>query len=169
MPSALAVAKCFFDYRKRDDGRELGFVRLHKLVYFAYGLYAARQDSPLIGEQLEAWQWGPVFPSLYYSLSGRNIPEVMAIAPGVEEAEIRHFIESLEKALQGIKTLTLSSLAHEEGSPWHQAVTAKTRSSDTSVEYLRKHLPPGVVIEHKCVQTYFEQLQGEGHGRRDAE
>ena len=167
MPSALAVAKCLFDSRKKAAGRDLNFVRIHKLVYFAYGLYFNRKPEPLVEEQLEAWQWGPIFPSLYYSLIGRNIAEVMGAAPSIEDAEVRHFIESLERALRGIPTLTLSTLAHEDGSPWHQAVTAKTGSKDTSVGYLQNHLPPGVAIEREAVRKWFEQLQGQGHGRED--
>lgn len=169
MPSALAVAKCFFDFRRRDDGHDLSFVRIHKLVYFAHGLYLDRREELLIGEQLEAWQWGPIFPSLYYSLFGRNIPGVMASAPSIEDEDIRGFIERLEKALRGVDTLTLSAFAHEERSPWYQAVTEKTGSKDVSVEYLRKHLPPGVVIEREAIRSYFKDIRKQSDGREHAQ
>ena len=163
MPSALAVAKCFFDFRRKDDGHELSFVRIHKLVYFAHGLNPG--SDLLIEEQLEAWQWGPIFPSLYYSLFGRNIPEVMASAPRIQDRDISGFIERLEKALRGVNTLTLSAFAHEERSPWYQAVTGQTGNKDVSVEYLRRHLPPGVVIEREAIRNYFRQMQEQPDGR----
>ena len=169
MPSALAVAKCFFDFRRRDDGHEHSFVRIHKLVYFAHGLHMGTHEKPLIEEQLEAWQWGPIFPSLYYSLFGRNIPGVMATAPSIEDEDVCSFIERLEKALRGVSTLTLSAFAHQEGSPWYQVVTEKTGNKDVSVEYLRGHLPPGVVIEREAIRSYFKEIREQPRGREQTQ
>ena len=162
MSSALAVAKCFFDLRKQDDGRDLGFVRIHKLVYFAHGLYLTESDEPLIGEQLEAWQWGPIFPSLYHVLFGQDVSEIMANAPSITDDHHRTFIEGVAASFRGFDTLTLSTVAHLKGSPWYNAVTKATSNPDVSVDYLRHNLPRGVVITQGAVQAYFKDMLKEG-------
>lgn len=165
MASALEVAKSFFDHRKSEDGGTPGFVRIHKLVYFAHGFYLAFYDKPLIEEQLEAWQWGPIFPSLYYALFGHNIPEVMASLTGVKDPQQRAFLESLASGLRSVRTSQLSATAHMPGSPWNEAVTKATESTDTSVDFLRYHLPRIVVIEREVVRQYFKGATERTHGR----
>ena len=66
---ALAIANYFIELAHKDkiDIRPL---KLMKLVYIAHGYILALLDKPTVGaklEEVEAWQYGPVFPSVYYS------------------------------------------------------------------------------------------------------
>ena len=167
MPSALAVAKCFFDLAKAKGESTPKFVKIQKLVYFAHVFYLGMHDKPLIEEQLEAWQWGPIFPSLYHCFMGQDIAEVMRQAPTVQDSEAKEMIESVGKVLLPMSTMNLSLIAHSEESPWYKTVTAATESTDTSVEFLRLKLPPGLVIERELIRQFYESLRGAGaaHGR----
>ena len=162
MPSALAVAKCFYDLAKVDRERPPGFVKIQKLVYFAHVLYLGMHDKPLIEEQLEAWQWGPIFPSLYHCLMGQDIAEVMRQAPTIQEPEAKSMVESVGKILMSLSTIDLSVMAHNEDSPWYKTVTAATESTDTSVEFLRMKLPPGLVIERDLIRQFYQGLRESG-------
>lgn len=166
MPSALAVAKCLLDIAREDGAPEPSFVRIQKLVYFAHGLFLALNDKPLIEEQLEAWVWGPIFPSLYYGLFGRDISQVLANGPVVEDEDVLAFIKPLDKILRPLSTTQLSVIAHRKGSPWYEVVTTKTGSPDTSVEFLKRYLPPGLVIDRESVRQHFAHLKkDDSHGR----
>jgi uncharacterized phage-associated protein len=69
-PKAIAN---YFIARAAADGKRLTPLQLIKLVYIAHGWYLGLTGEPLINEPPEAWQYGPVIPSLYpssaYSLS----------------------------------------------------------------------------------------------------
>src|SRR5882762_236012 len=52
------------------EGKHLTPLQLIKLVYIAHGWYLALTQKPLISEQAEAWQYGPVIPSLYQEFKG---------------------------------------------------------------------------------------------------
>lgn len=63
--SALAVANYFLDLAKA--GRTtLDPMKLQKLIYFAHGWHLALYNDPLINEEIQAWQYGPVVQSVYH-------------------------------------------------------------------------------------------------------
>ena len=71
--SAFAVANYFLRLG-RDSGEEITPLKIQKLVYIAHGYHLAFTASdnspnglPLVDDEFaEAWQYGPVFPSLYH-------------------------------------------------------------------------------------------------------
>ena len=73
---ALSIANYFVEL-SQQDGQILRPLKLMKLVYIAHGYMLALLDRPTDGaklERVEAWRYGPVFPSVYYSFKnyGRN-------------------------------------------------------------------------------------------------
>ena len=66
---ALAIANYFIELAHKDN-IDIRPLKLMKLVYIAHGYILALLDKPTDGaklEKVEAWQYGPVFPSVYYS------------------------------------------------------------------------------------------------------
>ena len=72
---ALSIANYFIEL-SQQDGRILRPLKLMKLVYIAHGYMLALLDRSTDGtkrERVEAWQYGPVFPSVYYSFKNYAI------------------------------------------------------------------------------------------------
>lgn len=121
--SALAVANVFID-TAADNGFYLTNLKLQKLVYFAHGWYLAFTNTPLITDDVQSWQFGPVIPNLYNALRhyGANpitkkIPTASEVPPGGEDW---NFICSVYRKYAMFSPAQLVALTHEPDSPWEQ-------------------------------------------------
>lgn len=129
--NALAVANYFLD-KAKADGIPLTPMKLQKLIYFAHGWYLALYGEPLINEQVQAWDYGPVVSSVYHEFkkfgSGRIDqpgtdldPESFEfITPRISNTDSRT-IALLDKVWEVYGKYTgiqLSNLTHEAGSAW---------------------------------------------------
>lgn len=133
--SALAVANYFLDLAKKD-GVGLSPMKLQKLIYFAHGWHLAIYDGgPLINEQLQAWDYGPVASSVYHEFKkfgGQKI-ECFGIDFDLENDELitpripmndSRTIALLNKvwSVYGkYSGVQLSNLTHEQNSAWSKA------------------------------------------------
>ena len=59
--NALEIADEFI----RRSGNTKTNMQIQKMVYIAHGYMLGAYGRPLISENVEAWKWGPVIPSLY--------------------------------------------------------------------------------------------------------
>jgi uncharacterized phage-associated protein len=121
---AVAVAQAFLDLAAAE-GISLTNMHLQKLVYFAHGVYLAAFDgSPLIADEVKAWDFGPVIPPLYERLRayGRGVvptnlaPETRgSILPDRPEGQA---ILSTWYSYKRHSGWDLSVISHAPGSPW---------------------------------------------------
>ncbi len=66
MYNALDIARYFITLASPEEEDLITNLKLQKLLYYAQGFYLALYDKPLFGEQIEAWQYGPVVPAVYH-------------------------------------------------------------------------------------------------------
>ena len=60
------IANCFIR-RAKNDHESMSIMRVLKLVYMAHGWTLAVLNRPLIMDRIEAWEYGPVIPTVYYA------------------------------------------------------------------------------------------------------
>src|SRR5688572_18511108 len=65
MPSALDVAKYLLSLQDEEVGDSISNLKLQKLLYYAQGFHLAEHGRALFEERIEAWQHGPVIPTVY--------------------------------------------------------------------------------------------------------
>lgn len=64
MYDALTIANyVIMYYEKRDHG--VSNLKLQKILYFLQALFLIKKDCELFDEEIEAWGFGPVVPSVY--------------------------------------------------------------------------------------------------------
>src|ERR1051325_4377939 len=161
MVSAMTIANQFIERAKRD-GVSLTNMQLQKLVYIAHGWALALLDHGLIYEPVEAWQWGPVIPSLYHSLSQYGSGEVTSPIPISGARRINPaddtLLESVWKSYGRMSGLTLSAITHRKNTPWSRTVKVFGLRSIIRDSYIRNYYR----------QLYDEQIQKKTRTRKSS-
>jgi uncharacterized phage-associated protein len=127
---ARAVANFLLDHA-RGRGLSLTQLSLLKLIYFAHGWYLSRFRRPLVENEFEAWEHGPVVRIVrdcFKEFKDRPITkraekidiftgEIQTVRPAIREADA-DFIRSVFDRYHVYSAGQLSEMTHEHGSPW---------------------------------------------------
>lgn len=104
-----------------ERGESLTPMQLIKLVYITHGWMLGLYHRPLIRDQVEAWQYGPVIRNLYNAVrqfGGGAVPN-SDLYHGEALDEEAHDILSQVWRIYGDKSgPALSRLTHAKGTPW---------------------------------------------------
>lgn len=135
---AVAVAKEILSCAHRQ-GLELTPMQLLKLVYIAQGWMLAKYGRTLFDEQVQAWQYGPVVPSVYQAIKQFGSSPVASVdAPDVEfnedERKVMDFVTRTYGKATGI---ALSTATHQPGTPWSQTWAVAAKSTPISNDLIR--------------------------------
>jgi uncharacterized phage-associated protein len=119
---ARQIANWFLE-RATEDGRSLSIMSLLKLTYIAHGWNLEIRNTPLFGNKIEAWRYGPVIPDVYNAFRSQGInpsSSVEAFPPPTELIDV-NFLEQIYKIYGQLPAFRLSELTHEPGGPWETA------------------------------------------------
>jgi uncharacterized phage-associated protein len=142
MVDAVTVANRFIKLAKRD-GKPLTNMQLQKLVYIAHGWSLALLGRPLIKDLVEAWQWGPVIPSLYHNLSKYGAGVIDQPIPTFSSSKLspseESLIESVWNSYGPLSGPRLSAITHQSNTPWSRIL---------KMSGLRSVIPDTLIAEH---------------------
>ncbi|MBP6897309.1 MAG: SocA family protein [Pseudacidovorax sp.] len=133
MPVSSKAIANFFLRRAKAAGESVTPMKLQKLVYYANGWYMGYTNEPLIDEPIEAWQFGPVIPSLYHAFKqfgARAITvEAQDFNPATQSFEVvappsdpalLQFLENIWRSYGQYTGIRLSEMTHAPGGPWEE-------------------------------------------------
>jgi uncharacterized phage-associated protein len=125
--SPKAVANAFIDLA-RETQASLDPMKLQKLVFFGHGWHLGLREQPLITEPIQAWDYGPVVPSLYHALKRygagqitEHLPDLEGfkfVVPNVDNPNTRRFLRRIWDVYGGMSGPQLSALTHRADTPW---------------------------------------------------
>lgn len=129
----------------QDKENPLTPMQVLKLVYISHGWHLGLCGRPLVNESIEAWQYGPVIPSVYHRykrFGSRFIDDAPSELPtGFDESEAST-INQVFKGYGKRSGISLSSLTHEPGSPWsitvEQSGIGSVISNDLIEDFYRR-------------------------------
>lgn len=167
---ATAVANEFLGLA-HAYGEALTPMKIPKLVYFAHGWHLAVTGKPLISEGVQAWEYGPVIPSLYFELrahgnqavrfpreDGRPALRMDQCGRPIEEVQLaQQIIRKVWETHGGFTAARLSNASHAPDSPWSQIYREGIKS---------------IQIPDDMIRNYFQKVAsaelkgGSGRGRQ---
>lgn len=106
-----------------ENGELVSNMKLQKLLYYMQGFHLAYFGTPLFEEEIEAWMYGPVVPSVYekYKPSGN-----MGLTPESDVIELEEKEEKLFEEVYNVygeySAIGLMNLTHGEA-PWKNTPT----------------------------------------------
>lgn len=121
MHDAITVANRFLRLAE-EQGRQLTPMQLLKLVYIAHGWMLGLYGRPLIRDEVQAWQYGPVIPRLYNQVRTFRSQPVQGPLLGLKDAPLdgdeEHLIDQVFDIYGDKSGPALSRITHMPGSPW---------------------------------------------------
>jgi uncharacterized phage-associated protein len=131
-------------------------LKLLKLVYIAHGWSLHLLHQPLISETAEAWQYGPVVPSLYRAVrTYRSAPVDRDIPGDYDEQQLgdneRQLIAAVLNSYGHLSGTQLSNMTHMPDTPWSSAWNNEGRNS---------------LIPNDCIERHYAELAIRRQGQR---
>ncbi len=133
---ARAIANLLLDLAD-EKTFPLTQISIIKLIYFAHGWYLARWNRPLIFQEFEAWQHGPVIKVVRDEFKCFGKGKITARAQKIDLhlgkrsivktellEEDAKFVAAIFNAYHIYDAWQLSELTHEQGSPWDRVWNA---------------------------------------------
>lgn len=121
MHDSRMIANEFLSLASKEN-KPLTIMQVLKLVYIAHGWSLGLYSRPLISDEVEAWQYGPVIPRLYQAIKDYRhdyISEAIRTDSNtsLDEREGRLVAEVYE-IYGGKSGPALSRITHAKGTPW---------------------------------------------------
>jgi len=109
-----------------DNGDLMTNLKLQKLLYYLQGYYLAVFDKPLFDDEIEAWQYGPVVPDVYYEFNafGKNALQPTDSGTAQFTNEEEELLNEVFEVYNEFSAVGLMHRTHNEPT-WKNVPTAK--------------------------------------------
>ena len=116
-------------------------LKLQKILYFVQAYYLAKLNKPLFSDNLEAWEYGPVVPSVYRKYkSKKSNPIICEEDKSSLSAEDKRVVKKVWNSFGGYSASRLVDIVHAH-TPWKEANESVNK-----------------VISQKSIKEYYTPL-----------
>ena len=131
--SKYIVSKCI------EDGHPISNLQLQKILYYIQKDFLSRGDQAF-EDEIEAWQFGPVIPDVYYHYCGFGS---MPISFQFEKYEIdptdREYVDEIVEHKRNLNPWDLVEETHKKNGAWDQVYcNGKGNHKVIPIELIRK-------------------------------
>ena len=112
------------------SGWKLTNLQLQKLLYMADMNYVGQGRGRLIDEDFEAWDYGPVLPSLYHrckAFGSKRVPDVFWLARDIGNSSEADMLRLAWENLKGQDAGRLVENTHWAGGAWARRYVAGSK------------------------------------------
>lgn len=153
MYDSITVANRLLE-RARMSNDTMTPMQVLKLVYLAHGWTLGLLGRPLIRDEVQAWEYGPVIPRLYNAMRHFKSSPVVGLLGGGNSTEVlppveASIVDQVYDKYGSHSGPALSRLTHLPGSPWHTT-------------YVRGSF--GIVIPNDIIEDHYARLAAARRG-----
>lgn len=158
MNDGRAIANLILDLAA-ENGQEVTNLGLQKILFFCHGWTIAKLGEPLIKQDFEAWQYGPVLAHVYREFKSFDRAPITLRARRLDPSTGHHVVAHSELSSEVVDVVrdavkfysklrpgTLVELSHASDGPW-----ASVWNHDGQTN-------PGMRIENSAIESYFRKL-----------
>ncbi len=164
-----AIANFFLD-KAKTEGKKLTPLQVIKLVFIAHGWHLGLTGNKLVSETPQAWQYGPVFPSLYKEFRrfgdepirgyakevvGYSTERIVAPPSRIDDVKLCKLLDQVWDEYGKFSGTQLSTLTHQRDSPWEITWTELDAKDEKEVE-----------IPEFLIKDYYAKLRLDNAGPR---
>lgn len=122
MHKAIDIANFFIDLTNSMDECHITNMKVNKLVYFAQAWSMVKYNKKLFDENIEAWKYGPVIPSVYnaFKICGsQNIAATYGdYNQDIFSSEELDLLVDVALTYGKYEAFVLRDMTHEDAGPW---------------------------------------------------
>jgi uncharacterized phage-associated protein len=120
---------------------EVDSLKMQKLLFYTQVVCLVKYNRPAFPDKIEAWEYGPVVPSVYKKLKVHEMPIKIKGTPESEDAEALYSADLVIDFYGKFSGVELINLTHS-GKPWQEAYN-KGRNHE---------------ITNKAIKDYYKKI-----------
>ena len=147
MRTANDIAGWIVRYSANDLGVSVDPMSLEKLTYYSQAFHLALNERALFREDIQAWKWGPVIPSVYHRYKSYGSEPI--VLPDEDQAQ------PLEASTEAFLVQVIGFFGQHTATNLSRATHLEEPWLDASREQIN-------VIDEATLRSYYRSLMDEG-------
>jgi uncharacterized phage-associated protein len=137
---ALDIANKIISKTDLEHGDTISNLKLQKMMYYQQGFHLAYFGTPLFDEDIVAWQYGPVVPSVYKEYKSFESNSISTSKEGISLSnDEEELFNNVYEEYNQFSAVALMKMTHEE-SPWKTTEINSVISRDKMMAFFKTQI-----------------------------
>lgn len=137
---ALDIANKIISKTDLEHGDTISNLKLQKMMYYQQGFHLAYFETPLFDEDIIAWQYGPVVPSVYQEYKSFESNSISTSKEGISLSDDEEeLFNNVYEEYNQFSAVALMKMTHEE-SPWKTTDINSVISRDKMAAFFKTQI-----------------------------
>lgn len=137
---ALDIANKIISKTDLEHGDTISNLKLQKMMYYQQGFHLAYFGTPLFDEDIVAWQYGPVVPSIYQEYKSFESNSISTSKEGISLSDDEEeLFNNVYEEYNQFSAVALMKMTHEE-SPWKTTEINSVISRDKMAAFFKTQI-----------------------------
>lgn len=137
---ALDIANKIISKTDLEHGDTISNLKLQKMMYYQQGFHLAYFGTPLFDEDIVAWQYGPVVPSVYKEYKSFESNSISTSKEGISLSDDEEeLFNNVYEEYNQFSAVALMKMTHEEA-PWKTTEINSVISRDKMAAFFKTQI-----------------------------